>query len=204
MLCCEASFGDRPPTPDDVAAIGMVDLDDGEKFIPLGETSAFNWQQGARLQWLPHALDRLAIYNAADASDWISIMQDVHTGETRRLPRPMYEVSPDGSTALTVDFTLLQVADPGYGYPPLKGRVSDYIPTEDGIWLMDLDTGEHNLIITREQLCCIAPRKTGASQQHWQTGSRNVDLGDLPGASGQVVSPDTDAYLEIQPKRGAD
>ena len=34
-------------------AIGMVDLADNDSWIELGTSSAWGWQQGCMLQWLP-------------------------------------------------------------------------------------------------------------------------------------------------------
>src|SRR5439155_9256544 len=51
LLALEAPFCDRSPGPRDVATLGVVDLLESERFIPFGETRAWNWQQGCMLQW---------------------------------------------------------------------------------------------------------------------------------------------------------
>lgn len=53
VLGMEVPFEHRSPTPDDTIRIGMVDLQDNDRWIELGETRAWNWQQGCMLQWLP-------------------------------------------------------------------------------------------------------------------------------------------------------
>ncbi len=63
LLSLEIDFMDRVPVPGDVAGIGMIDLQDGNKWIALAETEAFNWQQSTHLQWMPTAPDREIIYN---------------------------------------------------------------------------------------------------------------------------------------------
>ena len=49
-LCHRVSFMDRLPTAEDLAEIGY--LEDG-RFVKIGETSAWNFQQGAMLQYHP-------------------------------------------------------------------------------------------------------------------------------------------------------
>src|SRR6187455_3178083 len=51
VLANEVEFEHRSPKADDVIRVGMVDLQDGDKWIELGATRAWNWQQGCMLQW---------------------------------------------------------------------------------------------------------------------------------------------------------
>ena len=53
VLGMEVDFEHRSPTADDAIKIGMVDLEDGDRWIELGESKAWCWQQGCMLQWLP-------------------------------------------------------------------------------------------------------------------------------------------------------
>src|ERR1051325_10187845 len=46
VLGMEVDFENRSPRPDDVIAVGMIDLRDGDRWIPLGESRAWCWQQG--------------------------------------------------------------------------------------------------------------------------------------------------------------
>ncbi|MDA3925366.1 MAG: hypothetical protein PF904_11780 [Kiritimatiellae bacterium] len=52
VLGMEVDFAGRSPKPDDVIKIGMVDLQDNDKWIELGSTHAWCWQQGCMLQWI--------------------------------------------------------------------------------------------------------------------------------------------------------
>ena len=58
VLGMEVDFEHRSPTADDVIKIGMVDLEDGDRWIELGESRAWCWQQGCMLQWRPGSNDR--------------------------------------------------------------------------------------------------------------------------------------------------
>lgn len=53
VLSNRVSFEGRSPTGEDVIEVGMVDLQDKDKWIPLGKSNAWCWQQGCMLQWIP-------------------------------------------------------------------------------------------------------------------------------------------------------
>ena len=53
VLANQVDFEHRTPTPDDSIQVGMVDTQDGDDWIELGRSSAWCWQQGCMLQWLP-------------------------------------------------------------------------------------------------------------------------------------------------------
>jgi len=167
LLALGTSFIDRPPTPEDSVRIGMVDLTSGEGTL-LDETFAWNWQQGTHLQWLGTAPDRLIIYNMREGDRYISVIRDVHSGETRKLPRPIYAVSRDGKQAVTLNFSRVHRHRPGYGYNGVPDAwESDPRPAEDGIYYMDLETGENRLIISVDQIANLDPQATMANTSHW-------------------------------------
>lgn len=43
----------RSPRPQDRIAVGTIDLQDNDRWIVLGESRAWCWQQGCMLQWRP-------------------------------------------------------------------------------------------------------------------------------------------------------
>lgn len=167
LLTMEVDFMDRPPVPSDIAILGMLDLKDDNRFIPLAETYAFNWQQGTHLQWMPNAPDREIIYNSLAGDHYVSIIQDVFTGRKRELPLPIYAVSPDGKRAVTLNFSRVHSCRPGYGYNHLPHRAGPDVPDDDGIWVMDLTTGEHKLIVTIKQVYEIATQDNMVGARHW-------------------------------------
>ena len=168
LLALETAFVDRPPTPDDRATIGMVDLTEENRMIPLVETQAWNWQQGTMLRWMPTAPDREIIYNSVEDGSHVSIVRNVHTGETRTLPRPIYAVSNDGRSAVTLNFSRVHRTRPGYGYACLPDPwASEPHPKEDGIYWMDLATGENRLAVSLDRIVGIRPDETMSGGEHW-------------------------------------
>jgi len=168
VLSLETEFMDRPPGPDDAAVIGTVDTAEGNRWTPLAETHAWNWQQGTMLQWLPSAPDREILYNVREGDRFGSVVQDVGTGETRALPRPVYAVSRDGRSAVSVNFSRIHVCRPGYGYagPPDPWH-DDPAPEEDGIWWMDLESGECRQIVSIAQVAALDPQPTMEGAKHY-------------------------------------
>ncbi|HEX28910.1 TPA: hypothetical protein ENG04_02375, partial [Candidatus Poribacteria bacterium] len=74
MLALEVDFMDRPPTPQDKAVVGLIDLEEDYRWRPLAETYAWNWQQGTMLQWLPSEPERKVIFNAREKDRFISVI----------------------------------------------------------------------------------------------------------------------------------
>jgi len=168
LLSLEVPFIDRQPNGEDAAIIGMIDLEDGNRWIPLAETQAWCWQQSSMLQWLPSEADSKIIYNQREGERFVSIVCDVHTGETRTLPRPIYCLSPDGKQALSINFARLHRTRPGYGYPGVVDAGEHHPhPADDGIWWMDVASGEHRLIISYDQMRQFHPTDTMKTGQHW-------------------------------------
>ncbi|RUL89377.1 hypothetical protein [Tautonia sociabilis] len=148
LLGMEIDFCDHQPAPGDELTVGMIDLEDGDRFLPLDRTAAWSWQQGTMLQWLGSAPDREIIYNGVDGDRYVAIIRDVHSGTSRTLPRPIYAIDASGSTAVTLDFDRLNRLRPGYGYNALpESHPDDPAPEDLGIYAMNLATGENRLII---------------------------------------------------------
>ena len=169
LLALRSSFCDRPPEAEDVATLGLVDLQDGNRFLPFAETRAWNLQQGSMLHWLraplphsdanvPAAERHLAIYNDRDGDHFVSVVVDALTGRVvRRLPLPIYGLSPDGRQAVTLNFSRLHRERPGYGYAGVPDPWADVPePQDDGISWMDTQTGEHRLVVPTARLAQTA------------------------------------------------
>lgn len=167
VLGMEIGFEDRAPGPEDVIVLGMIDLQDGDKWIPFAESTAWCWQQGCMLQWLPGSQSEV-IYNAREGNRYISVIQDVFTGEKRTLPRPVYAVSPDGKTAVSLNFARVGDTRPGYGYNGIPDTgAGELHPDNDGIYSVDLVTGESRLVITLDQIAGTYGDDTTGGGKHW-------------------------------------
>lgn len=168
VLGMEVEFENRSPKPGDTIKIGMVDLGDGDKWIELGESRAWCWQQGCMLQWLPGSKTEI-IWNDREDNRFVSHVLDVGTRKKRTLPGPIYALSPDARWAVTPDFARLNDCRPGYGYAGLPDKNFGVLAPEDaGIWKMDLKTGKRDLIIPFAKAARIPYPKGGLEDsKHW-------------------------------------
>ncbi len=168
LLALEVEFMDRPPRPGDEAAVGLIDTHEGCAWQPLARTDAWHWQLGAMLQWTRSDPDRLIVYNARRRSRYVAVVRDVFSGEERELPRPVYPLSPDGRTALSLNFARLADTRPGYGYEGLEDPWHDEDhPAEDGIRCMDMRSGESELIVSLAQMAAFHHRPDMEGTKHW-------------------------------------
>ncbi|MBE7560653.1 hypothetical protein HS125_17635 [bacterium] len=166
VLSLEADFDLRLPVVGDVARIGMIDTQDGNKWIPLAETGAWNWQQGCMLQWRPGS-DREIIYNDREGERFVARILDVSTGRTRTLPRAVGHVSPDGKYALCEDFARMRAMRPviGYAVADPTQYLKEAAPADSGVWLMDLETGESRIVVSMADVARIPyPNQTPAER----------------------------------------
>ena len=168
VLGMEVGFQHRSPKPDDVIKVGMVDTQDGDRWIELGESRAWNWQQGCMLQWLPGSKTEV-IWNDRQGDRFISYILDTKTGKKRTIPAPIYAVSPDGTWAVSPDFRRLNDTRPGYGYAGLPDPHANLqAPADAGIWKVDLRTGRQKLIFSFADAARIPnPHGDFGQAKHW-------------------------------------
>ena len=154
-LGMEVNFEGRSPRPDDEIALGLIDLEDGDRWSEIGRTQAWCWQQGCMLQWRPGSA-REVVWNAREGDAFVCRVLDVESGRTRTLPRAVYSLSPDGKTAVCADFRRIQDMRPGYGYAGLPDPNAGVLAPDDvGIWAQDMDTGASELIVSVAQIAAL-------------------------------------------------
>lgn len=152
VLAAQVDFEGRSPEPDDTIRVGYIDLEQDDQWTELGTSVAWGWQQGCMLQFIPGS-DSRVIWNDREGQQFVSHIQDIQTGERRTLPFPVYTLSPDGRTALSVDFERINDLRRGYGYGGIPDPHKEEIAPEDaGIYVCDLETGEKKLIISIAQM----------------------------------------------------
>ena len=140
----------RLPTENDPATLGLVDLTTHE-FIPLTQTRAWNFQQACMAHWLGTSPDSLIIYNDLREGKFISVIMNVHTKEEiKTIPFPVSAVSPNGKEAISINFARLRItrSDYGYGGEGQDKKADVQFPNDDGLFLVDLTTGDAKLIVS--------------------------------------------------------
>lgn len=160
-------FEHRSPRPDDAIEVGMVDLEDGDRWLPLGSSRAWGWQQGCMLQWVPGS-GSTVIYNDREGDRFVARLVDATTGRSRTVPHAIYALAPDGRTAVTTDFRRINEMRPGYGYAGLPDPWTALAaPAEVGIQRIDLDTGAATMLVSLADIVGV-PRPGGFGPgKHW-------------------------------------
>lgn len=159
VLGMQVDFEHRTPRPDDVIKVGMVDLHRGDQWIELGESRAWNWQQGCMLQFVPGATAEV-IWNdrvkEGNEEKFVAHILNLKTRQRRTLPAPIYALSPNGLTAIAPDFRRLTDCRPGYGYAGIADPHRDQrAPDDSGIWKIDLRTGRRELIVPLSEIAAM-------------------------------------------------
>lgn len=151
-LTHKSAFMNRLQQKGDTAEVGMINMENG-KFEYLETTSAWNFQQGAMLQWNPQAADREIIYNDIVDGAPIGVIMDIHTGKKRFLDRAVANVSKDGKYALSINMSRLYNFRPGYGYAePDDSFYWKKHAKDDGVFLIDMETGKSKLILSLDEI----------------------------------------------------
>lgn len=167
LLAHRVSFDGRDVLAGDTATIGYWNISQ-HIFTELGTTQAFNWQQGAMLQWLPPDYHRRIIYNDRQDNHFVSVIVDVISGERRVIPFPIYAVHPSGTFALGINFERLYFCRKGYCYQGVVNEKWDRpIHPEDGIYRIDLSSGHVTLLFSTQQIVDIAPQPEMESGYNW-------------------------------------
>ncbi|TVP98763.1 MAG: hypothetical protein EA381_11570 [Planctomycetaceae bacterium] len=160
-------FEHRSPTGEDRIEVGMVDLQDGDRWIPLGQSGSWGWQQGCMLQWVPGSKSQV-IYNDREGDRFVSRVVDAFSGARQTLPHAIYSLSPLGKYAVTTDFRRINDLRPGYGYAGLPDPWADRTsPQEIGIQRIDLETGEVKMLVSLADIVDVPYPGGFGEGKHW-------------------------------------
>lgn len=163
MLCMKAKDTWTEPDPKSEAEILLfnlnLDVNEDNYCRVLAKTNTWNVQQGCMAQWLGPDYSSRIIFNDLREGNYCSVVLDVTTGKERVLPVPVYTVSADGRTALSLDFSRLHSLRLGYGYAALPEKTKGIaLPEETCIWKMDIETGEVTELLKYTDFAKFQPR----------------------------------------------
>ncbi len=163
-------------TGKEVAEVGFFDMQDDPHFVTIGKTTTWNWQMGCQLQWLETEEVTEIIFNVrSDTSegvypDFRCRIYNPATGGERTLPMPVYVVAPSAQYALSVDYSRFQVTHKTIGYYASNQEPGlDDAPDDDGIFCMELASGNARLILSLRQLREFQPVASMDNAIHWVT-----------------------------------
>lgn len=179
-LTHRVSFTGRNPEQGEIAELGYIDLATNT-FICLATTCAWNFQQGAMLQWFEDG--ESIIFNDYDGEKYISRVVGLDGKEIKRFCMPIATLSPDRKKALSINFARIYDFRSGYGYLNKKDLFfEEKAPVNDGIFLLDLEKNQAKLIVN------YAEMKKGFEEEPFTSQKLVVNhINFNPSANGYVM-----------------
>lgn len=149
-LCNIPPFIDKIPEKEDVLKLGIIDIETGGVDV-FAETTAWNFQQGALLQW-HNTKENVVFYNERNGNEYVTVQHNLSTGEKTYSPAAA-NISKDGKYGLGISFNRIFDFRPGYGYAGVADRnYSCGIPEDDGVFLINIEQGTQKLILNYKDM----------------------------------------------------
>lgn len=144
MIAVKVKQAYKSVAPKEPGIVGIIDTQNNNKFYEIGLTHSWNVQQSCMAQWMGPDFKTRIIYNDFRAGKYCSVIYSIKDRkEENVLPLPVYDVSKDGSFALSLDFSRLHRMRPGYGYSNIPETTKgDLCPDKTCIWKMDIPSGK--------------------------------------------------------------
>ena len=136
-----------------------------------GETTCWNWQQGAMLHWVGKDEIIWNRFNAEKAS-YEAVWKKLE-GEEKVFSLPVYSVSNKGKYYLSLNFSRLAKYRPDYGYFNLPYEGIKPLDEEDGIFKISFVDGKVEKLISIGELSEFQPK---ASMQEASHKVNHIDI----------------------------
>ncbi len=161
VLGLEIDRIDRMPHPQDSARVFIIDTKNDNEIIYLDKTNAWNPQQGTMFFWNPNAAETQFFFNDRDVEtgEVYTVLYDIKL--KKRIKEYRYDnvhianggVASDGSFFMALNYGRLARLRLVTGYPgALDWSKDDLAPEDDGIFKVDIETGEKELIVSYKQM----------------------------------------------------
>lgn len=132
------------------------------------KTSAYNWQQGARLHWLN---DDLFVFNDFSTNNKKYIARVFSRNSLQEVKCFGLPVQDSYKTDyfLSINYQRLAKLRPDYGYFNLPKLTKDQIDDlkNDGIWFVDYQTGRGNIVYKLSDVVGLSKERIFDDAQHW-------------------------------------
>jgi hypothetical protein len=178
ILALRTGFQDRMPRKDDVAEIVLLDTAHDYEERVVERTRAWNPQQGTMLYWNPQAQETQFFFNDRDPATGrvFTVLFDVSAGEKgKRVREYRFDDTPVGNSGVAqkggwfaaINYARLARLRAVTGYPETFDWTTGVVhPKDDGIFRVNVDTGERRLIMSFDQLAeVLRPKYPGIDAQ---------------------------------------
>lgn len=137
----------RMPNAEDVLEVGYFSGKKLECWHKIGETKAWNYHKGCRLQWVG---ENACIYNVATGNVVQSCLVDLRDNSSSLIDWPIDSVSPTGTIASSFSYERLQKEMPGYGYVyhDNDSFLNENIPSKTGLFLVNVKENTRMLLLS--------------------------------------------------------
>ena len=164
-LSLEVDTINRPPLPGELFGVGYVK--DGH-FVHLGETTAMNYPQGSRQQWVGDT--ELFTVNNRVGDVWGTDLYDAQANKLiDRFEATTHMLSKDGHYAYGLDYARLFRLG-GYGYSGIEDKNQNVAtPSDAGISKFNLRTKEKDLLVSVCQVAECGIGRVSRVSHHYLT-----------------------------------
>lgn len=148
----------------ETADLAVYDASDSERRI-IADTTTWNYQQGAMAQWLTN--ESVILNDSIDSRLCAKIVS--MQGETlQELDLPIQTVHAPSRKALCLNYRRLDEYRSQYGYSKAVDNFSaNQAHSEDGIWALDLEHNDSELLLSIAELLDYEPRDDQETDDHW-------------------------------------
>jgi len=161
ILGLEIDRIDRLPRPEEAAEIVLIDTHDDNNILRVDKTHAWNPQQGTMFYWNPLAAETQFFFNDRDIETGkvFTVLYDIE--KKKRVREYRFDDTPignggvaaEGSAWLGLNYGRLARLRLVTGYPEALDWSKDEIaPQNDGIFIVDIETGKKRLLVSYRQL----------------------------------------------------
>jgi hypothetical protein len=164
IVALRTTFQDHLPKPDEAATLVILDTQNGYSYRELDQTRAWNPQQGTMLYWNHDAPETQFFFNDRDPDSGkiFCVLFDINAGEGgKRIREYRFDDTPVGNSGVAqsggwftaINYARLARLRPVTGYPEAHDwTVGVRHPTNDGVFRVDIKTGEKKLLVSFKQL----------------------------------------------------
>lgn len=168
MIALRVDQAYRSPAPKEPGTVCLIDTQNDNQVIEIGTTHAWNVQQGCMAQWLGPDFRTRIIYNDFRDGKYHSVIYNVEKQQEENvLYFPVYDVSRDGTFALSLDFNRLHRLRPGYGYSNLPDRTKGELCPDSGcVWKISIPDGAVEELFKYSDFASFEPDETMKDAEH--------------------------------------
>ena len=172
ILCLSAPFHDHLAGNGEPANVNIIYVNEkignSFKIMKIDESLGWNHQQGTMFYWNPHSPQDQFFFNDRDSQSGVvkTVLYDL--SKDRRIKTYMYDnksfgnsgVCPNGKYFLAINYARLARLRPVTGYKDSYDWSEGIAaPEEDGIAIINIDTGEKKILLSFKQMAEGLDRK---------------------------------------------